>query len=491
MSDKITYVLEVLDKYSVNTKKFKSELLGVKKAAEEVDRILSKGFTSINALPKAVRETNNLASSIDKVTRANQRNATVAINASRSLGNMRKTLAGAYTPIRFNPEVGKYEARTQNAPLSSVRMGGGGLGVSFGGVAKAMGYYAVIDKMAQTPKMIHDVAVEMDGLRAGLGAMIPKVKGLESATVGSEIDYLKNISNKYGFRFNDIKDSYLKMLGTGAKASTVKGITENFGALGSLLNLSADKQKFVMLALQDMLSKKTIQAQELHLQMAALPGGRELFYKAFLNLAKKQGLKDVTEQNYSAKFEEYAGQGRISSEPVIQEVNRIIAEIYGEDFKIKAHTLGKEESRLSNAFYDLGITISDRTKPAMIAAATAATSVVSSVNKWTTDLFATLDYLTESGTEEYPKYKRSISEDINKASEFILKPFQYPGEKIAEMIRENRIKQNANIATAPLDQKIVIEFLGQVPPNMSVRPNTNQNISVKKDATLSPAGGSY
>ena len=46
MSDKITYILEVLDKFSTNTKKFKFELISIKRVASDLNSVLTKTNTN-------------------------------------------------------------------------------------------------------------------------------------------------------------------------------------------------------------------------------------------------------------------------------------------------------------------------------------------------------------------------------------------------------------------------------------------------------------
>jgi hypothetical protein len=48
MSDKITYILEVLDKYSSQTRKFKKELESIDKVAKNLDKTLKKLNNSFN-----------------------------------------------------------------------------------------------------------------------------------------------------------------------------------------------------------------------------------------------------------------------------------------------------------------------------------------------------------------------------------------------------------------------------------------------------------
>tara|TARA_R110000868_G_scaffold17344_1_gene76338 strand:+ start:17192 stop:18763 length:1572 start_codon:yes stop_codon:yes gene_type:complete len=523
MSDKITYILEVLDKYSVNTKKFKTEMLGVKRAAESLDVTLLKTqnkfktLTAASGISKSIRETNALTSSLERMGRVTQRNAVQAASYSRSLGNTRKTFAGPYTPIRFNPQAGKYEDASPQSrqPVSG---GGGGSGVSFGGVAKAMGYYAVIDKVIGTPRAIHDITVEMDSLRAGLSALIPNVKGLEDATSASEISYLRGVADKYGMKFSDIAPSYLKILGTGGNidSSLAKGLIEKVGGYGGLLGLSSPALSDTLRGFQDMLTKQVLNAQEVNLQMQQLPGVKPMLHKAFLRVAQRSGIKDVNEQNSSQMFSKYMATGKLKSAPILKELILVMDEMFGAQMLEKAHKLGNEERRLSNAFQELGTSIGDLTYPAQIGGVRALTSLTQGINKFIEDVNLIADHLPKGEDSESSKVLKRTGNIMGTTYlDYLKSPFtaaKYAGSAVAASFvgeqgdfsswakdeLKNKDFQGINMLLQDIstivgflkDQKVIIEFTGNVPQNITTT-RVPQNISVRNGSTLSPAGGVY
>ena len=260
---------------------------------------------------------------------------------------------------------------------------GGGNGVSIANVAKGMGYYRAIDMAVSAPSKIHDVTVEMDSLRAGLSALIPTVKGMEKATAESEIAYLRNVSNKYGFSFSDVAPSYLKLMGTGGKtdAGLIKGLLENVGGYGGLIGMSSPALEGTMRGFQDMLSKQVLNAQEVNLQMQQMPGAKPMLHKAFKRFAEKKGVKGITDENVSARFTAAMATGKLPSADILREFVQVLNEMFGEEMIKKSFKLRNEEKRLSNAFQELGDQIGLLTYDTQIGAVRGLTQMTGKINE--------------------------------------------------------------------------------------------------------------
>lgn len=400
MSDKISYILEVLDNYSVNTRKFRKEIGSVESSIKSLNTNLTKTTISIgkigafSELGKLSSQLNNVASSINKVNRANIQSS----NISRQSGRVSKrTFAGAYTPIKFDPYEGKYVGRPKPDP-SAMGYGVAGLmgrGLGPGNIAAGLGFAGAAYTVGRSVKYVHDTTVQMDSLRASLSALIPKVKGLEGATPESEIQYLRGVSNKYGLSFNDISPSYTKILGTGGKidASLAKGLIENIGGYSGLLGLSGPATQDTLRGFQDMLTKQVLQAQEVNLQMQQLPGVKPMLHKAFFRIAQRQGDKRVTMENASQEFQKSMGTGKLSSALMLRELVKVIEEEFGQKMLEKANKLGNEERRLASATQELATTLGDLAYPATIGAVRGMNTVVKGVNSFIGDLQASRDTL--------------------------------------------------------------------------------------------------
>jgi hypothetical protein len=265
---------------------------------------------------------------------------------------------------------------------------GGGGGVSLANVAKGMGYYRAIEMAFSAPSKIHDVTIQMDGLRAGLAALIPTVKGMQGATSESEVNYLRGVADKYGADFTTIAPSYLKLLGTGgaSDAPLIKGLLENVSGYAGILNLDTPAFERTMLGFQDMLSKQVLNAQEVNLQMANLPGAKPMLHKAYKRYAEKRGAKGITDENASIYFTQAMATGKLPSVDILREFVEVMKEMFGEDMIKKSFTLGREEKRLSNAFQELGDQIGLLTYDTQIGAVRGLTSFIKSVGSFTSGI---------------------------------------------------------------------------------------------------------
>jgi len=324
-----------------------------------------------------------------------QQNINNAIKGNRLISaRAYSSPSGAFTPTAFDPKAGKFVDSTLPQPSQPQQPSkrpsffGGGGGVSLANVAKGMGYYRAIAMAVSVPSKIHDVTIQMDGLRAGLAALIPTVKGMQGATSEGEVNYLRGVADKYGADFTTIAPSYLKLLGTGgaSDAPLIKGLLENVSGYAGILNLDTPAFERTMLGFQDMLSKQVLNAQEVNLQMANLPGAKPMLHKAYKRYAEKRGAKGITDENASIYFTQAMASGKLSSVDILKEFVEVMKEMFGEDMIKKSFTLGREEKRLKNAFQELGDQIGLLTYDTQIGAVRGMTSFVKSVGSFTSGI---------------------------------------------------------------------------------------------------------
>lgn len=129
-------------------------------------------------------------------------------------------------------------------------------------------------------KALFNIAAEYERLQTGLAA----VTGSVSAAT-KELDFLKKTSNDLGLNFLTSGDSFKKLLASGKEVnfssqnsqSLFTGVSEYSRVLG----LSNETQKRMVTALSQMLSKGTVQSEELKQQLGdALPGAVGMMAKA-------------------------------------------------------------------------------------------------------------------------------------------------------------------------------------------------------------------
>ncbi|MFT6151389.1 MAG: hypothetical protein ACJAY9_000778 [Flavobacteriales bacterium] len=402
MSDKISYVLQVLDGYSKHTKKFKTEVRSLNTLFRRLDKQILKTSSSFSRLASLSRlnrtsvQTNNLARSIDRVNQANVRSVAISKRAGK------RTFAGAYTPVKFDPYAGKYVGKFQKPPSAI----GYGMAGAFGGMSTAKAMMAPMGVMGgayivgKSLKSIHSTTVEMDSFRASLSALIPKVKGLEGSTPEKEIQYLRGAVDKYGLKFNDIAPAYIKMLAAGGKvdAPLARGLVEKVGGYGGLLGLSSPALADTMRGFQDMLTKQVLNAQEVNLQMQQLPGVKPLLHEAFLRVSKRAGIKEVNKDNASMMFVKAMATGKLPSVIILKELVKVLEEQFGAKMLEKSFKLRNEEARLSNATQELSTKFGDLTYEMQIGTVRGLTGLINSIGKLGDDAGIVSDYINNLGT---------------------------------------------------------------------------------------------
>jgi len=102
---------------------------------------------------------------------------------------------------------------------------------------------------------------------------------------GEELDYLRNITRQLGIDFGSASSAYASFAasakGTGITGDTLKATFEGVSKAASQLGLSSDETQGALLALSQIISKGTVQAEELRGQLGErIPGAFNLAAKA-------------------------------------------------------------------------------------------------------------------------------------------------------------------------------------------------------------------
>lgn len=407
MSDKISYILEVLDKYSPNTKKLKKEISSLESCVQSLNNQLKT--TSLNVgklgsslgLTQAIKQTDSLKRNIDNLNRSSQQSVNITKQQARALGNTRRAFAGSFTPIKFNPYEGKYQPIQQKTPYEPQpqpqqpsRRGGffaGGDGVSLTNVAKGMGYYRAIDMAISAPSKIHDVTLQMESLTNTFDALIPKIKGYEGETAQSQVKYLRGISEQLGVKFADIADPYRKMMATGVGDKQLfQQLVESVGGYSRLVGMDSGAFKGTMLAFEQMLTKQKIQAQEFNLQTQQMPGVKPIFYEAFRRIMERKGVK-LSEKEAAPTFLKYMEAGALDSVALLREFSKVVKEDFWIDVMKKAQSTQSQENRLSNAFYNLAADIGKSLNPTINETVVALTKMIEGIRQLGSDLQAVFE----------------------------------------------------------------------------------------------------
>lgn len=521
MSDKITYILEILDKYSVNTKKFKKELGSIQRASESLDKCLKKtgrsfkSFSTNPNLTKTIRQVNSLARSLERV-KLNSKFAgfgrgTTAMGESMAMMN-----ANLRSMITMQDRMISRVARTSpSSPVSPSParrgfFGGGGSGVSFGGVARAMGYYAAIDRAIGMPREILDMRRQMDSLGATFEAVLPKYDKVTKSTVlaARETEYLKKKTYELGLDFDSTKSEYVKFLAAGSMSgqslADMRKQFEAFAKISTVYQLPAHRFGLVMNAITQMTSKSTVSMEELKRQLGdSLPGAMTIFAKAAIK-ARPDIFKTIGD------FIKMVEQGKVSAD-----ILKVVADVILED-KDLMNGLGKaldstnsKLNRLSNSWGRFVEKLSTGKSGEMIG------DFIVGLDDAIKLLTKSLDGLADLWDSRFIKFIREMIPEVTDTITTGTKVVGAGGMALINDLihggNEGReqfmtLAKKGALASGykspeplnytpipPQSQKITVEIIGNnLPENMSIAPRNQSgdiDISVKRGNTLSYGGG--
>lgn len=140
--------------------------------------------------------------------------------------------------------------------------------------------------------------------------------GLDFASSGrgiSELYYLRGVTKDLGLEFNSTSQAYMGFQaaakGTALEGDKAKKIFESIASASAVMGLSADQSSGVLLALQQMISKGTVQAEELRGQLGErLPGAFQIAARAMgvttAELGKMLEQGQVVADDFLPKFGE-------------------------------------------------------------------------------------------------------------------------------------------------------------------------------------------
>ena len=154
-----------------------------------------------------------------------------------------------------------------------------------------------------------------------------------AAGAAKELGYLRDVSRTLGMDFNSAAQAYAKFAaatkGTGITAAQTKDVFEGIAAASAKLGLSSDETGGALLALSQMASKGTVQAEELRGQLGErLPGALKIAAQAMgvtqAELGKMMETGQLLASDFLPKFgaalkTEFAG----SVNSLTMEINRL------------------------------------------------------------------------------------------------------------------------------------------------------------------------
>jgi tape measure domain-containing protein len=219
------------------------------------------------------------------------------------------------------------------------------------GLALALGVGAATGLVVAFIKMTKEAitaSLAMDKINASL-----KIATGSTLEANESFQFVSDLSERLGLNLRLAAEQFGKISaaarGTSLANGELKNIFEGVSTAASALNLSADQTTGIFRALEQMISKGNVQAEELRGQLGErLPG-------AFGLAAKAMG---VTTKELNKMLE----QGEVLAEDLLPKLANELRGAFTQDALRNANKLSKEIERLRTAFFELSLEFNKATR---------------------------------------------------------------------------------------------------------------------------------
>lgn len=212
----------------------------------------------------------------------------------------------------------------------------GGLTSSFKGLLAAVGVVGGIQLFGDLLRSSYDTIKTLNAQNYALKQVFET-----EAQVAFQKEYLTKVTDQYGLSLVSTAEDYTKfsaaVRGTALEGEAARNIFESFSGASSKLGLNAEQNTGIFKALEQMISKGTIQAEELRGQLGdRMPGAFKLFADAM----------GVSTNELGKLLKE----GKVLSADVLPKVAEELNRAYNLDNATKADTIAAAQARLTNTW---------------------------------------------------------------------------------------------------------------------------------------------
>jgi tape measure domain-containing protein len=170
---------------------------------------------------------------------------------------------------------------------------------------------------------------------------------------GKDFEYIKDLANKLGLEFESAADAFAKFegatRGTTLAGKQTKDIFEGVAAAGTVMHLSADQMGGALTAIQQMVSKGKVSAEELNGQLGErLPGALGIAARSMGMTTS--GLMDMMKQ------------GKLLSEDFLPKFAKQLSEEFGPGLETASKSGMAQMNRLTNNILYLKQAVGESTK---------------------------------------------------------------------------------------------------------------------------------
>ena len=193
-------------------------------------------------------------------------------------------------------------------------------------------------------------ALDVSNQRIALNARLLVANGDDAAAAASDLKFLRDEAERLGFSLTELGGNYSKLAIAGRSAGLateqVREIFSNFAEVARVNNAGVEETERVFKALEQILSKGKVQAEELRGQLGdVLPGA----YSAF---ARSLGVS-------GQELDELLKKGKVSSNALLG-FSREYAKSVSGQLEPATKTLRAELGRLSTAYDDFLVSVGDQ-----------------------------------------------------------------------------------------------------------------------------------
>ena len=209
----------------------------------------------------------------------------------------------------------------------------------------AFGVSTGVYLFAQIAQDVYKTTKQLESLDLAL-----KMVSGSTEIFASNQTFLSSLAEQYGIEIKSLTKNFTEFWVASKgklEAEQIKAVFTSISKAGSLMGLSLEAQDSAFLALQQMMSKGTVQAEELKKQLGnALPGAIKAATMAYQALHPE--LK-VTEK----LFMEQMKAGKVISAELLPELAKQFEKLYGIENVNRADTLMAAQERLSNSWTNM------------------------------------------------------------------------------------------------------------------------------------------
>lgn len=255
----------------------------------------------------------------------------------------------------LNGKLEELDQKTKGATASTI-----GLKDAYAGLAGAIVGLGLAGFVADVVK----ARAEMDKINNSLGAVF-------GSSAGNELAFIRSEAERLGLSLQTVSKDYAS-LAASAKGTTLEGentrkIFSAVAEASTVMGLSAEETSGVIQALSQMMSKGTVQSEELKGQLGErLPGAMQLAAEAM----------GVT----TGKLQSMLESGAITADVMLPKLAAAMERRFGSQIPEAVHSTQAELNRLENAWFNLKTSLSESgILPGLIADLTALADGVSIV----------------------------------------------------------------------------------------------------------------